>query len=180
MKRKTTTTDLKNSIRKKYESGQDLIDLAIEYKVNYGTLRNIASKEQWEKGLLKDLIHIKELESLTKKAIKEKEKIKKRYKDLTNEAIEDLQSLEKLDMQMYVTIGEEKKSFAETKATVIKLRTSAIKELYNVDKELYEILSPSEEQDLMLKRLKYEELKKKSGFKDIEKEQGNNEDIIID
>ena len=178
MKRKTTTTDLKNSIRKKYESGQDLIDLAIEYKVNYGTLRNIASREQWKKGILKDLIRVKELENLTKKAIKEKEKRKNIYKDLTNGAVEDLQLLEKLDMEMYVTLGEEKKSFAETKATVVKLRTSAIKELYNIDKELYEILSPSEEQDLMLKKLKYEELKKKAGY--IDKESEENNDIIID
>ena len=80
---------------------------------------------------------------------------------------------------MYVALGEEKKSYAETKATVVKLRTSSIKELYSIDKELYQILNATEEQDLAMKRLKYEELKKKAGFIDDEKE-SSDEDIIID
>lgn len=179
MKRKTTTTDLKKLIRKRYEAGQNLIDLAIEYKINYGTLRNIASKENWRKGILKDIIHIKEIELITDKIVKERAEKKEEYKALTKEIIADLRSLEKLDMEMYMTIGEEKKSFAETKATAVKMRTSSIKELYSIDKELYQILSPSEEQELAIKRLKYEELKKKAGFIDNEKE-SSDEDIIID
>lgn len=180
MKRKTTTTDLKKLIRKKYEAGQNLIDLAIEYKINYGTLRNIASKESWRKGILKDIVHIKEIELIAEKIAKERVEKKEEYKALTKEIMVDLKSLEGLDMQMYVTLGEEKKSFAETKATVVKLRTSSVKELYSIDRELYQILSPSEEQDLAMKRLKYEELKKKAGFTDDDEEESSDEDIIID
>ena len=50
MNKKTTTTELKKEIRKRYEIGEDLITLALKYKINYGTLRNIASREKWEKG----------------------------------------------------------------------------------------------------------------------------------
>lgn len=179
MKRKTTTTDLKNLIRQKFEAGQDLIDLAIEYKINYGTLRNLSSKENWQKGILKDIIYIKETEKLTKEIAKKRENKRKEYRERTQEIMEDLQSLEGMDMQMYVALGEEKKSYAETKATVVKLRTSSIKELYSIDKELYQILNATEEQDLAMKRLKYEELKKKAGFIDNE-EESSDEDIIID
>ncbi len=179
MKRKTTTTDLKNLIRQKFEAGQDLIDLAIEYKINYGTLRNLSSKENWQKGILKDIVYIKETEKLTKEIAKKRENKRKEYRERTQEIMEDLQSLEGMDMQMYVALGEEKKSYAETKATVVKLRTSSIKELYSIDKELYQILNATEEQDLAMKRLKYEELKKKAGFIDDEKE-SSDEDIIID
>lgn len=179
MKRKTTTTDLKNLIRQKFEAGQDLIDLAIEYKINYGTLRNLSSKENWQKGILKDIVYIKETEKLTKEIAKKRENKRKEYRERTQEIMEDLQSLEGMDMQMYVALGEEKKSYAETKATVVKLRTSSIKELYSIDKELYQILNATEEQDLAMKRLKYEELKKKAGFIDNE-EESSDEDIIID
>lgn len=179
MKRKTTTTDLKNLIRQKFEAGQDLIDLAIEYKINYGTLRNLSSKENWQKGILKDIVYIKETEKLTKEIAKKRENKRKEYRERTQEIMEDLQSLEGMDMQMYVALGEEKKSYAETKATVVKLRTSSIKELYSIDKELYQILNATEEQDLAMKRLKYEELKKKAGFIDNE-EENSDEDIIID
>ena len=179
MKRKTTTTDLKNLIRQKFEAGQDLIDLAIEYKINYGTLRNLSSKENWQKGMLKDIVYIKETEKLTKEIAKKRENKRKEYRERTQEIMEDLQSLEGMDMQMYVALGEEKKSYAETKATVVKLRTSSIKELYSIDKELYQILNATEEQDLAMKRLKYEELKKKAGFIDNE-EESSDEDIIID
>lgn len=179
MKRKTTTTDLKNLIRQKFEAGQDLIDLAIEYKINYGTLRNLSSKENWQKGILKDIVYIKETEKLTKEIAKKRENKRKEYRERTQEIMEDLQSLEGMDMQMYVALGEEKKSYAETKATVVKLRTSSIKELYSIDKELYQILNTTEEQDLAMKRLKYEELKKKAGFIDNE-EESSDEDIIID
>lgn len=179
MKRKTTTTDLKNLIRQKFEAGQDLIDLAIEYKINYGTLRNLSSKENWQKGILKDIVYIKETEKLTKEIAKKRENKRKEYRERTQEIMEDLQSLEGMDMQMYVALGEEKKSYAETKATVVKLRTSSIKELYSIDKELYQILNATEEQELAIKRLKYEELKKKAGFIDNE-EESSDEDIIID
>ena len=177
--KKKTTTELKKILRKKYESGQDLIDLSIEYNINYGTLRNISSKEKWQKGILKDIIYLKEIEELTTRIAKEREEKKEKYRKITNEIMEDLKSLENLDMEMYVTLGEEKKSYAETKATVIKLRTSSMKELYSLDKDLYQILTQSEEQELATRRLKYEELKKKIGYKDNEGE-NKDEDIIID
>ena len=88
-----------------------------------------------------------------------------------------------MEMEMYVALGEESKSYAETKATVVKLRTSAIKELYSIDKELYQIQSLAEQQDLMIKKLKYEELKRKLNITDDEllgDQEKEDEDIIID
>ena len=74
MKKKTTTTKLKTLIRKRYESGEDLLDLAVEYNIKYGTLRNISSKEKWQKGILKDIVYFKEIEKLTSKLAEEEKK----------------------------------------------------------------------------------------------------------
>lgn len=181
--KKKIRNDLKKEIRRKFECGEDLIDLAIEYKLNYGTLRNLASKEQWKKNILTELVHLKEIEAQVDEIVKQREKIKSDYQSLTREVVEDLKSLEGMEMEMYVALGEESKSYAETKATVVKLRTSAIKELYSIDKELYQIQSLAEQQDLMIKKLKYEELKRKLNITDDEllgDKKKEDEDIIID
>ena len=181
--KKKIRNDLKKEIRRKFECGEDLIDLAIEYKLNYGTLRNLASKEQWKKNILTELVHLKEIEAQVDEIVKQREKIKSDYQSLTREVVEDLKSLEGMEMEMYVALGEESKSYAETKATVVKLRTSAIKELYSIDKELYQIQSLAEQQDLMIKKLRYEELKRKLNITDDEllgDKKKEDEDIIID
>ena len=181
--KKKIRNDLKKEIRRKFECGEDLIDLAIEYKLNYGTLRNLASKEQWKKNILTELVHLKEIEAQVDEIVKQREKIKSDYQSLTREVVEDLKSLEGMEMEMYVALGEESKSYAETKATVVKLRTSAIKELYSIDKELYQIQSLAEQQDLMIKKLRYEELKRKLNITDDEllgDQEKEDEDIIID
>lgn len=47
--KKLTETEI-TEIRKRYELGENLKDLAIAFNVNYSTLKNRASREGWIKG----------------------------------------------------------------------------------------------------------------------------------
>lgn len=171
--------EVKNKIKKEYELGIDLIDLAIKYGVNYGTLRHIASRKKWQKNRVVDLTWIKEVERLSEELLIKREKKKKEYQSLTQNLIKDLKSIEKLDDYNYVVSEEENKSFAESKANVLKLRASAIKELYLVDKELFNLLTPEEELELQTKAVKLEELKRKLNITNEDENETieNNNDI---
>lgn len=103
----------KNRIRKEYEHGNDLLDLAIKYQINYGTLRNIASKEKWIKSGAIAVAKIKEL--------------------------------------------------FEAADVIVERRVQAIKDLYELDKELHGIWSDPEIIKMKVELAKYEELKKSLG-----------------
>ena len=66
--KKKIRNDLKKEIRRKFECGEDLIELAIEYKLNHGTLRNLSAKEGWEKGKLLNLVRVKESFEISEQA----------------------------------------------------------------------------------------------------------------
>lgn len=74
--------EIKSKIQQEYELGIDLIELAIKYKVNYGTLRHIASKNEWQKNRVADLAWLKELEKLSDKLAKKEKAKSKNIKPL--------------------------------------------------------------------------------------------------
>ena len=136
----------KNKIRKEYEYGNDLLDLAIKYQVNYGTLRNIASKEKWIKsGAIAAAKIIEVLES-AKVIVERKEQIKKEYQSMT----------QKLRAGLLTEDYPEKKAREEA----LKNRVQAIKDLYELDKELHGIWTQPEELKTQVELVKYEMLKK--------------------
>lgn len=169
--------DIKSKIKKEYELGEDLIELAIKYGVNYGTLRHIASKKKWEKNRVTDLAWLKEVEKLSTELAIKREKKKQEYQAMTQELLNDLKSLEKLGDDNYYTDEETPKSFAESKATVIKVRASTLKEVYSLDKELHNILTQDEYITLITKSVKLEDLKERLNKKDSG---DSDEDMIID
>lgn len=172
---------IKNKIRREYELGIDLIELAIKYKVNYGTLKNIASKKEWKKNRIVDLVYLKEIERLSDELIEKRESKKQEYQVMTQEILNDLKTLEKLNDKDYIIDEDTTKSFAESKASALKIRASTLKELYSLDKELHNILNPDEEINLRTKAVKYLELKERilnsNNFKNKSDEK---EDLIID
>nr|DAF53822.1 MAG TPA: hypothetical protein [Myoviridae sp. ctZ2t4] len=139
----------KNRIRKEYEHGNDLLDLAIKYQINYGTLRNIASKEKWIKSGAIAVAKIKELFEAADVIVERRVQIKKEYQVMTQELRENLVN------------GDypEKKSEEEA----LKNRVQAIKDLYELDKELHGIWSDPEIIKMKVELAKYEELKKSLG-----------------
>ena len=53
----TISTEVRNDIKKRFEFGENLLDLAMEYNLNYGTLKNYASKKKWEKNKRAELVY---------------------------------------------------------------------------------------------------------------------------
>ena len=153
MKRKTITKknkiapSLKSIIHKRFESGEDLLELAIEYKINYGTLRNISSKEKWEKGKALTVARIKETFEVADDILKKREQVKKDYINITDSLREYALSKDDPDIK--------------TEEEAFYRRATAIDTLYKMDKELHSIYTDKELLELQIERLKYESLKKK-------------------
>ena len=79
-KYKSLTGKLKDEIKMQYEVyGSNLIDLAIEYNVNEGTLRNKSSKEKWVKSKYSAIIYAQEVLSETGEAAEKRAEIKKKF-----------------------------------------------------------------------------------------------------
>lgn len=110
--------------------------MAIEYKVNYGTLKNISSKEKWEKGKLEKLVYYKELFEIASLNREKREIVKEEYKQLTEKMRKQL--LEDDESDNIKVIQEARKA-----------KSQAIKELYMIDKELHGI-------DTSLEKLRYQ------------------------
>lgn len=159
MKKKTTTTNLKRKIRRRYECGENLIELAIEYKINYGTLRNMASREGWEKGKVLDLVRIKETLEIADEAVEKRADVIQEYKLLTDDlrkyAIDKATGRNILSGDNYTSPVNKAKEEAFLK------RVSAIDTLYRMDKELYSIHSDKEQLELKQESIKYEEMRKR-------------------
>lgn len=177
---KRIPNEIKSKIQQEYELGIDLIELAIKYKVNYGTLRHIASKNEWQKNRVADLAWLKELEKLSDKLAKKRESKKQEYKAITQALLNDLKTLEGLEDREYIIDEDTSKSFAESKATALKIRASAIKEIYSIDKELHNILTTDEEVTLKTKAIKYLELKERIINSVTNIEPNEDGDVIID
>ena len=145
MKKKISSSK-KNKIKREYEFGNDLIDLAIKYQVNYGTLRNIASKEKWIKSGAISVAKIKELFDAADIIIQRRKQIKSEYKVIT----------EKIRTNLLAEDYPEKKAPEEA----LKNRVQAVKELYELDKELHGIWSEPEIVKMKTELIKFEILKK--------------------
>lgn len=159
---------IRSEIRKRYEAGEDLISLSIEYKVNYGTLKNISSKEKWEKGILEKITHYKEIFELANKNVQRRELAKEEYKILIEKMRKELIS----DENSNIKVVQEAR----------RAKSQAIKELYAMDKELHGIMSEKEMLEYKIESKRYEKLMKE--VQEIEKYQTpifvSGEDKLVD
>lgn len=159
---KKVSNTIKKEIRKRFEYGEDLKELAYEYKLAYGTLRNISSKERWKKGINSSLLYIKEVENDIERHISEREEIKNHYKNLHKSTLAYLINLERKKDRPTVKAIEE----------ALKNRIASHRENYQFAKELYSIMSPEEEIEYKIRLAKYEAYKEEI-MKDAD------EDIVI-
>ncbi|WP_298066096.1 hypothetical protein [uncultured Cetobacterium sp.] len=141
---------IKKEIRKRFEYGEDLKELAYEYKLSYGTLRNLSSKEKWEKGINASILYIKEVEKDIESHIAEREEVKSHYKNLHKSNLAYLIELER----------KKERPTSKAREEALKNRITAHRENYEFAKELYSIMNPDEEIDYKIKLAKYEAYKK--------------------
>lgn len=140
---------IKKEIRKRFEYGEDLKELAYEYKLSYGTLRNLSSKEKWEKGINASILYIKEVEKDIESHIAEREEIVNHYRNL-----------HKATLAYQIELERKKQRPTNKDAeTALKTRISSHRENYQFAKELYSIMSPQEEIDYKLRLARYEAYK---------------------
>lgn len=151
--------ELKKTARKLFEAGMDMPDIAIQLKVNLQTLYNLSSKENWEKGKRKELIHLLDTE---KELLQLKEVIAEAIADYiqieknNRKIIQELQTDEK-----ETPTGQLKRALVKSRAEATVAHMIAASTGFKLAKDLYNIRTPNEEVELAIKKLEYEGLKKK-------------------
>ena len=137
----------KKIIRKRYEFGENLIELAHQYKINYGTLKNCASKESWEKGKGKELIYLQEQGEDVLSLVKKRKGQKNAFENLLSGTLNGLS--EKI-------IDGKYKIESKSKEEAMKARFQGLQAGYELARSLYDIKSDDEEIEYKTKNLKYE------------------------
>lgn len=146
---KVVSTEEKKEMRKKYEWGFSLKEIAYDHKVNYGTLKNVAAKEKWVKGKTKQLCHDLEVQQDLESNLKEIDEIKSHYKNLHKSNLAYLIELERT----------KKRPLDKSEEDALKTRIISVKESYLLAERLYSILTASERTDHESRMLKLEENK---------------------
>lgn len=152
------STELKKEIKKRYEYGENLTDLSIEYNVNFFSLKNFASIKGWNKGSRAEMIEAQEILLETKEQAKERKVVKDGLKNVVKSNLNYLLTLEKNKLR------PENKS----KEEALKHRISATKTLYDVAKDIFGIRTPKDELELRETELRYRKLAEQYDDGDIE------------
>lgn len=141
---KKITSEFKRELKRLNENGASLVDLSIRYDINYGTLKNISSKEGWKKGSKKLILQNAIVEDDIKNRLELRNEVIKQYRDIHGKFLDELGG--------DIKPGQSKE---------MKDKILATSELYKMGKELYNIQTPNEQIEYELKLLKCEEKKKK-------------------
>lgn len=140
---------IKKEIRKKFEAGEDLKELAYEFRLSYGTLRNLSSKEKWQKGINSTLLYLQEVKNDIEQHLEEKEEIKGHYKNLHKSTLAYLIELER----------KKERPTNKGREDALRTRIATHRDGYRFAKELYSIMNPEEELDYKIKLARYEAYK---------------------
>ncbi len=140
------SSDTKKEIKKAYEYGVDLTDLAIKHNLNRGTLNNLASKDKWIKGKNKAILEQAFIEDDIAKRVELRDKVIGHYRNLHQSNLSYLMELERKGVRPIVKAHEE----------ALKNRIQATAELYKLGKEIFSIQTPMERVEYELKIIKYE------------------------
>lgn len=139
---------IKMEIRTRFEVGENLLDLAIEYKVNFYTLKNCASKEKWEKGKIIEIVY-QELEEVVTEDIKKDKLLHQRdctylHKKLTNDMLKDA-----------IADNCSKKS-----EEIYSLRAGTIERVFKLGNQILGIETTREKLDISISRIRKKLLEK--------------------
>ena len=135
----TLNNELKKKARMMHESGKSLISISDYLRIDYGTLRNVASKEDWIKGKRKVLVESRSIYKSCEEAEQDLAKVKEYYAN-------ELERVTKIisDTKPNGKTGRLTKSHEEG----VRNRILSLKEAYQFAQELYDLDE--------LKRLRYE------------------------
>lgn len=140
---------IKKEIRKRFEAGEDLKELAYEFRLSYGTLRNLSSKEKWQKGINSTLLYLQEVQNDIEHHLEEKEEIKGHYKNLHKSTLAYLIELER----------KKERPTNKGREDALRTRIATHRDGYQFAKELYSIMNPEEELDYKIKLARYQAYK---------------------
>ena len=59
-KYKILSAVIKKELQRRFESGENLLDLSIEYKIPYSSLKNMSKRNGWEKGRKAEILMLTE------------------------------------------------------------------------------------------------------------------------
>ena len=133
----------KKAIQRRFESGENLLDLSIEYKIPYGSLKNMSSKNGWVKGKKSEILMLTEYVNESLEFIKKKEEILETHREAHENFMSTINSIDPTNMNVEIALSN---------------RAKALKDSYSVAKELYNTRTPKEELELRTQALKYEQL----------------------
>lgn len=149
IKKTKFTPALKNVIRRQYEHGEGLVDIAMTNNFSYSYLKTLAKKGKWEKGKYLEKGYHEFLTKETEEQRKEKEKVKSDYKELTGKLkITTLEAMER------------KEGFNKSQAESYKAISQTIECLYKIDKDIYGLRNEKEDIEYKQEIAKFEALKK--------------------
>jgi hypothetical protein len=148
--------EVKWEIKKAYELGENLIDLCIRYKVNYSTLRNIASREKWKKGKIRSIVLAKEALDEIKNKIEKRQEVKRDYIDITD--------------AIRANIKDTKGVLRGIEELSLLNRAKSVEAIYAVDKELHNMLPDKGEIEYKKAYIEYERLRAEVEQDDTEQE----------
>ncbi|MGL5053543.1 MAG: hypothetical protein ACRC0V_02670 [Fusobacteriaceae bacterium] len=159
---------IKKEIRKRFEAGEDLKELAYEFRLSYGTLRNLSSKEKWQKGINSTLLYLQEVQKDVEQHLEEKEEIKGHYKNLHKSTLAYLIELER----------KKERPTNKGREDALRTRIATHRDGYQFAKELYSIMNSEEELDYKIKLAKYEAYKDEILVDEKEREIKLDSDLI--
>ena len=142
-KYKILSTEEKKELQKRYESGENLLDLSIEMKISYGSLKNLASKKGWVKGKKAEILMLLEHVEESQELVNQRIQIKEEYKSHNKTLLDSISGVKKISMSGEIAFSN---------------RAKALKDSFSLAKELYDIRTPKEEIELRTITLKYQEL----------------------
>lgn len=145
-KNRKISSKIKKEIKYRYEIGEELLSLANEYKLNYGTLRNCSSKEGWEKGIHAEILYLEEVEKENEKLEEEREKITKNFRGIRRVYLNEM-------------INDTKQGIVRSKAQeeALLLREKRLALAFETDSKLYNIRTEMQGKEFELLQLKVDE-----------------------
>lgn len=139
IKNNLISSQLRQEIKKEYELGVSLKELAFKHNLSYGSLRNYASSNDWIKGSKAVLITAQELILETEELAKQREIIKQEFRTLTLTTLE----------------LAKQSGFDKSKSEAFRNQAQGLNQLYALSKELFNIRTPQEDLELREAYIKY-------------------------
>lgn len=179
MKYKKLSAKQKREIQLRYEVGEDLIDLSIEFNANYDSLKNYAAIKKWKKNSKAEVIYAKTI-------LDEQNKFSEAFKSRMTEY---RLFMEDLFQDFRILCGKKTKtgktSYTKNNLTsekAIKNRIETLEMMFELDRKLNFFYTPKEQLEINKLALDFSIMKKeveKETEAEQEQKRRENENSVI-